>query len=287
MRNSLLVLLALTLIAGLAAAPAAADEIGKKADAVVQSNAASIVTLRIVLDFEVAGRSQEQRLEGRGVIVAGTGLIMAPLTAIAPNVNARGPGGRKLKIKITPADIKVVFEQDEKEHDAFVVVKDSKRGLVFLQLKDFKATDRLIQVTDFSTSVKPQIGDQVVTVLRLAKGFDYATCFAVGRVIGKVKKPRKALITDRSSVVGLPVFTMDGKLIGCHGRMKSGITEGRGNNRNAGQAVIFNAKEINGIIQQAIKKADEGEPDDDDDDDDEGEEKEEAAKKEAPKKTDG
>lgn len=281
MRNSLFILLALTLVAGLVAAPAAADEIGKKADAVVKANGPSIVTLKVVLDFEVMGRSQEQRLEGRGVIVDGTGLIMAPLTAIAPTVNARSRDGRKLNIKITPADIKVVFESDEKEHDAFVAVKDSKRGLVFLQLKNFKATERLLKVTDFSKSVKPQVGDQVVTVLRLAKGFDYATCFSVGRVIGKVKKPRKALLTDRSSVVGLPIFTLDGKLIGCHGRMKSGITEGN-NRNNAGQAVIFNAKEINGIIKQAIKKAAEGEPEDEDEEEEETPEPEET-----PDKTEG
>ena len=282
MRNSLFVLIALTLVAGLAVAPAAADEIGKQADAVVQANGATIVTLRIVLDLEIMGQSREQRIEGRGVVVAGSGLIMAPLTAISPTVNARGRDGRQLPVKITPADLKVVFEKDEKEHDAFVVVKDSKRGLVFLQLKDFKATDRVLKVTDFSKSVKPAIGDQVVTPLRLAKGFDYATCFSIGRIIGKVKKPRKALLTDRSSVVGTPIFTLDGKLIGCHGRMKSGIAEGSGANRNAaGQAVIFDAKEINGVIKQALKKAAEGEPASDDEEEEEEEETPE--KEETPK----
>jgi len=265
----------MALLLGILSGFAPADELGKKAEAVVKTNQASIVTVRVVLDIEFGGQSREHRISSRGVAVSDTGLIMTDIGAVNPNVNVRGPGGRRIEPKVTPSDIKIIFEKDEKEWDAFVAVKDTKRGLIFLQLKNFKPADRNVKPVDFSKSGKAEVGDRVVTVLRLAKGYDYAPCFNVGRIIGHVKKPRKGLLIDRASIPGLPVFTTDGKLVGCHARMKSGLEEGAGQTRGAGQPVILAAKEINAVIKQALKKAAEGE-------EKAGEEKAEKEEKEEP-----
>jgi len=236
-----------------------ADDLGDSANAVMKKQAPAIVTIRMVIDIEFGGQNRETRLQARGVAISDSGLIMTALTTIKPNVNVRGPRGKNLEAKITPADIKIVFEKDEKEHDAFVVVKDTKRGLAFLQIRDFNPETRTIKWIDFASSAKPVIGDQVVTVTRLSKGFDYAPLFTVARVIGKVKKPRKGHLIDKGGNVGLPVFNLDGKLLGIHARMKSGLREGLQRN-SPGQPVLLSAKEVNGVIKQAMKKAAEGEP---------------------------
>jgi hypothetical protein len=247
------------LVVGLLPGVTRADEVGQKAEAIMEAQAPAIVSVRVVLDLEFAGRTQEHRLQTRGVAVSDTGLIMTSIEAIKPSINVRGPRGRSIDVKITPADIKIVFEKDEKEWDAFVAVKDTKRQLVFLQLKDFKPADRKIQCVDFSKSATAKVGDEVVTVQRLTKGFDYAPYYSLARIRGELKKPRKALIISRAGISGLPVFGLDGKLVGCHSRMRSGLETGEAaRERAGGQAVVLAAKEVHAVIQQALKKAAEG-----------------------------
>ncbi len=235
-----------------------ADDLGDKANVIVKAQASTIITVRMVIDLEFSGRSQEHRLQARGVVVSDTGLILTALGTVSPSFNVRNRQGKTLEAKVTPVDIKIVFENEEKEWDAFLVVKDTKRGLAFLQIKDFKPGSRKLKWVDFSSSAKAVIGDQIVTVTRLSKGYDYAPLFTVARVIGKLKKPRKGHVLDRSGAVGLPAFNLNGKLLGVHGRIKSELKEGLRPNR-AGQSVILSAKEINPLIKQALKKAAEGE----------------------------
>jgi len=235
-----------------------ADDLGDKANVIVKAQASTIITVRMVIDLEFSGRSQEHRLQARGVVVSDTGLILTALGTVSPSFNVRNRQGKTLEAKVTPVDIKIVFENEEKEWDAFLVVKDTKRGLAFLQIKDFKPGSRKLKWVDFSSSAKAVIGDQIVTVTRLSKGYDYAPLFTVARVIGKLKKPRKGHVLDRSGAVGLPAFNLNGKLLGVHGRIKSELKEGLRPHR-AGQSVILSAKEINPLIKQALKKAAEGE----------------------------
>jgi S1-C subfamily serine protease len=248
---------AVAILGAVVPGPVLADDVGQKATAVVQKQAPSIVTIRIVYDMEFGGQTREHRGNTHGVMVSDTGLILTAMETVKPNVNARDPRGRSLAVKIKPADIKIVFEKEEKEWDAFVVVKDTKRGLAFLQLKDFKPADRKIQFVDFARSGTAAVGDEVVSVHRLSKGYDYVAFFTTSRIIGELKKPRKALMIHRGSLSGMPVFTLEGKLIGCHARMKPSIEEGQ-RSRATGTPVVLSAREVNGVIKQALKKAAEG-----------------------------
>ncbi|MBN2489399.1 MAG: hypothetical protein JXQ29_00925, partial [Planctomycetes bacterium] len=260
MRQFSIAILAAVLVAGLLPVGARADEVGQKAKGIVDAQAPAIVSIQVVLDLEAGGQTREQRLRGHGVAVSDTGLIMTSIETIKPNLNARGPRGQRLSVKITPADIKIVFEKDEKEYDAFVVVRDTKRQIVFLQLKSFKPADRKISFVDFSKSATPKVGDEYITVHRLAKGYDYAPLFSAGRIIGELTKPRKALLVSHAAPSGLPAFSLEGKLIGCHSRMRSGLEEGAAREAAGGQPIVLPAKDIDAVIKQALKTAAAGEP---------------------------
>jgi hypothetical protein len=202
-----------------------------------------------VLDYSHQGRTGEVKVNTRGVAVAGTGLILAPLEALSPRIRPSGP-----QPEFTPAAIKVVLENDEKEWEAFVVVKDTMRSLVFLQLRDFKPTDRKLEWIDFAKAGKAEIGDRVVTVVRLAKGYDFVPHFDLNRIVGKVTKPREALLVESAGPVGLPVFRLDGQLIGCHAPLASELA-----GDNSRQAVVLPAEDLVNPIKQALEKAAEGE----------------------------
>ena len=238
----------------LPATAVAADDVGKRADAVVKARSGAIVSIEVVLDYSHQGRTGEVKVNTRGVAVADTGLILAPLEALNPRIRPSGP-----QPEFTPAAVKVVLENDEKEWEAFVVVKDTMRGLVFLQLKDFKPADRKLQCIDFAKAAKADTGDQVVTVVRLAKGYDFVPHFDLNRIVGKVTKPREALLVESPGPVGLPVFRLDGQLIGCHAPLASELA-----GDNSRQAVVLPAEDLVGPIKQAQDKAAAGEqkPDD-------------------------
>ncbi|MBN2489398.1 MAG: hypothetical protein JXQ29_00920 [Planctomycetes bacterium] len=235
-------------LAALPAALPAADEVGKRAEGIVTARSAAIVTIEVVLDYKRGERSGEVKVNTRGVIVADTGLILAPLEVLSPRMG-QGPQP-ELKLQA----IRVVVESDEKEWEAFVVLKDTLRGLTFLQLKDFKPADRKLQWVDFTKAAKAQTGEQLVTVLRLAKGYDYAPHFSVNRIVGEITKPRAAQLVDAAGPVGLPVFRLDGQLVGCHGVLASELA-----GDSSRHAVVFPADDLVNPIKQAREKAAEGE----------------------------
>ncbi len=246
---------AAAMVVALAASTSAAQDAGAAARAVLEKRAPAIVTIRMVHELEFGTTKRENRLTARGVLVDGSGLVMTGIGTIEPTVNARGPRGRRVKVEVTPVDVKVIVGNEEKERDAFVAVKDTKRGLAFIQIKEWDAEGGPSAV-DFNGAGRARVGDEVVQVSRLAKGFDYATHFRLLRVVGEVKKPRRGLLVAGNGVAGLPVFGLDGAVVGCFGTIEASVAQ---NPRR--RQVILAAAEVAAVIKQALKKAAEGESD--------------------------
>lgn len=238
-------------LAGLLAllAPAEAQEIGKQAFALVESQAPRIVTLKVVLNVEVRGNNQELRLTARGVLVSATGLVLTATEVFSPNIRIND---RPVEAKVTPSDVKVILGNEEKEHEAFQSGKDTKLGLAFVQISDL--ADKKLPFVDFGASVSAVPGSDLVTINRLDKGFDFAPYFSLGTITGELKKPRPALLIDRPNGIGLPAFTLKGQVVGVHARLESSIVEG---NRPQVQQCILPGKVVAGVIRSAAKQADE------------------------------
>ncbi|HLV81928.1 MAG TPA: serine protease [Chthonomonadaceae bacterium] len=195
----------------------------------VAKNAPAIVTIQLVLKTEVkAGgqaRDSEERTGLEGVVVSPNGLIMISDAQINPKRLQDlfgGMGAEGMDMKTTPTDIKVVVEREEKEYDAFLAATDTNLGLAFLKIEGLG--DRKLTAVDFSNTAAPVIGQPIVLVTRLDKGFDYAPFFKTARISGEVTKPRQAWLMDQElSDLGLPVFSPSGDVVGVLTTLTSGI----------------------------------------------------------------
>jgi hypothetical protein len=223
-------------------------DMGVKANKIVEAHVAAVVTVNAVHKLEFRGETREHRLQSRGVLVSDTGLVMTDDGVVAPTFNAQA-GGRKIDVKSSLEDVKVVFGNEEEEQESFLVGKDSKLGFAFLQVRGFDPKKRSIPLPDYSKADKPVVGKIVVTPNRLEKGFDYAPYFAFGWIVGEIKKPQKALLLSSGTHVGLPAYDLSGNLVGAHSRLKPDV--GRANPRT----VLLKGGVVNGAIQQALKRA--------------------------------
>jgi S1-C subfamily serine protease len=219
--NSKRTALMIVLLAPVALAPTARAGQGDELAATLDRAAPSIVTVRAVIKTELMMMGQAQNEETRsdlqGVVVDSSGLVMISNAEISAERMKEALGGipaaGNMDITVTPVDFKVIFGNEQDEFPAFLVAKDTKLDLAFLQVEDL--ADRKPAPVAFADSVKPGVGDEVVAISRLKKGYDFAPYFASARISGAIRKPRKAWIVDGSiNSYGLPVFTMSGDVIG-------------------------------------------------------------------------
>jgi S1-C subfamily serine protease len=220
---------ALCALAALLVAPvrsARADDEATQFQNLVDKRAATIVNVRVVLktEFNFGGNSQdrESRMELQGVVVDKEGLVMISNSAFNPGAMMGADMGENMKM--VPTSFKVIFEGEEKEYNAFQAATDTKLSLAFIKVEELG--DKKITVVDFHSSSNPGIGQQVVSVSRLRKGYDYAPYFETARVSGVISKPRKAWMLDGGIAgLGLPVYTLNGDVIGVVSTIQSGVKD--------------------------------------------------------------
>jgi hypothetical protein len=231
-RNRAVVLAGVCICAAAAPPPLQADRDGARFAALLRDAAPAIVTVRIVTKTTVQmgakSADRESRIEIPGVVVDSGGLIMTSIMPFSPELLlralSRGDEERMPQLKTVPNEIKVLFEQDETESNAFLAATDSNLGLAFLQIEDLGG--RKLKAVDFSHPANPAVGDLVAAVSRLGKGYDSMPYFDTARISGEIGKPRKAWVTDHGlSTLGLPIFSRAGRVIGVLAMVDSGLAE--------------------------------------------------------------
>ncbi len=246
--------------------------LGQNVAGLLDKAAPSIVTVKVVLKTEISAMGQAQNDESRsempGVVVDDSGLIMISNAEISADRIKEALSGSPMMgnvdLTVTPTDFKVIFGNEEEEHDAFLVAKDTKLDLAFLQVEG--VTDRTLTAVNFAEGVKPGVGDTVMTVSRLKKGYDYAPFASTARISGAIKKPRKAWIIDGDIAgYGLPVFSSSGDVVGVLITLTPTTTDEsggagfgaimrmmRGGGLDSGVgSFVLPAKVVNGLIKQS------------------------------------
>jgi S1-C subfamily serine protease len=243
--------------------------------AILDKNAPAIVTVRMVLKTEMQfmgeAQDQESRAEAQGVVVDPSGLILLSNSTLSAShlmemLGGMGADEGQMQVNVTPLDIKVVIGSAADEHTAFLVARDSKLDLAFIQIETLGELE--LTSVAFGEASPPAIGDWVVSVSRLGKGFDYAPFFEAARVAGEIMKPRKALILDgRAGGLGLPVFSLEGEPVGALTVLSSGVKEEAedspmamlrmlsGGGRAGPPPFLVPAKVVGGLVEQAKKQA--------------------------------
>ncbi len=238
--------------------------------------ASSIVTVKVVIKKEISVMGQSQNEDSRselpGVVVDDSGLIMisnAEISADRAKAALSGnPMAANLDLTMTPTDFQVIFGNEEQEFSAFLVAKDTKLDLAFLQVEDLGG--RKPAAISFAEGTKPAIGETVVAISRLKKGFDYAPYGTTARISGAIRKPRKAWIIDGAlDSYGLPIFSSSGGVIGVlitlapttmddsGGSSFGGMMRMlRGGSMDSGVGTfVLPAKVVNGLINQSRIRA--------------------------------
>lgn len=218
---------------GLLAAPAIAedDAEGQLYRDLLQARSDAIVTVKAVLKTEISMMGQmqddESRVEVPGVVIDPSGIVLVsnmPFSATRMEQMMGGMMAAGVEININPIDMKVLFDGDEEEYDAFIVATDSEFDLAFIQIEQIG--DREISVVNFDDSGRTGIGERVYAVSRLDKGYDYAAHVQAARVSGEIRRPRRAWIVDRHmDALGLPIFSIDGRVVGVLTTIASGTVD--------------------------------------------------------------
>ena len=250
---------------------ARADDTATQIQSVVSKVAPAIVTIKAVMKTEFSANGQSRDVESRvtmlGVVVDKDGLIMISNAAFSPGrvmaLMGQGDGSSK-DLKAVPIDFKVIFEQEDKEYSGFLAATDSKLDLAFIKIEDLG--DRKLSTIDFSTGADPVIGQEILTVARLEKGYDYAPYFATARIGGVIERPRKAFLLSGIGNFGLPMYTLAGENIGVVTTVESGV-QSEGSVTDVGtmlrfasgggllRAFIVPTSVVNALIAQARLRA--------------------------------
>ncbi len=208
--------------------------------------APSIVTVKVVIKMEIMmmgqAQNEESRSELQGVVVDESGLIMISNAEISADrmkeALSGNPMGAAMDFKMTPTGFKVIFGNEEEEFPAFLVAKDTKLDLAFLQVEDLG--DRKLTAISFADSANPDIGEEVVAISRLKKGYDYAPYVTTARISGAIRKPRRAWIVGGNiASYGLPIFSSAGEVVGVLITLPPTTTDERGRGSGFGSMMRF------------------------------------------------
>lgn len=244
---------------------------------VVEKVAPAIATVKVVLKttMKMGGESMEEesKLSLQGVVVTPDGLIMTSNSPFSPKRMMEILAGESMPAgmdyKMTPTSIKVIFGNEDKEYDAFLAATDTKLDLAFIKVEGLG--DRQLTPVDFGNAVDVKLGQQVIAVSRLTKGYDYAPYFALGQICGEIAKPRRAwMLLGDISQLGLPVFTLNGDLVGVlttvapEVKEEGGDTAGfalfmrllsGGGSSGTGGVFVIPGQQVKSLVEQASRRA--------------------------------
>ncbi len=265
------------LVAGFAA-PASLAPVASAGDepdyaAILEQRSPAVVTLKYVLKIRASqgGQSgdQERNAEARGVVVDASGLVMLSNDALEGGAglfrqmfSRRAGGGGGGDVSVTPADIKVLFGADAKEHDAVLVARDTKLGLAFVKILE---PEGALAAIDLTKGAECKVGQMLVGVTRKSRGFDSAAVFERAIVTGRVEKPRTMFALSGGVAQGLPLYDAKGLPVGVAARQQGveGADEGAGP-FSMGQSEVFllpldlvqrTLAQAKSRVDEAVKKA--------------------------------
>jgi hypothetical protein len=203
----------------LASTTVSADE-GEALRARLEAVAPSVAVVKCVLHMKWnTGGSpgeEETKMDGRAAVVDPTGILVIH----GPTVGADTQKQRDWRtenpssqMKLTAEDIRVILPPDDTEHPAAVLLMDSRLELAFLQVLDL-GTKRLPAI-DLSQGTAPRLGQTLAGVTRDAEGYGHAPGVWTLYASGRLEKPAPMWLAGGDfNIVGLPVFTLEGKPCG-------------------------------------------------------------------------
>lgn len=211
-RNVIAGMMMLALVAG-AAASASAEVTPADYQRVLQERSPAFVTIKFVLQVKMGGMGDtESEMEITGVMIDPKGLVLTSNTQLGGIAGMMRQMGRE--ISTTPTNIKVLVGDDTEGVDAKLIARDSELDLAWVQIKD--VGDKKFAYINMGSGTQAKAGQVLIGIRRAGKFLDRIPVLVESRVAGIAKKPRELYVPTLplSSVLGLPVFTSDNKVLG-------------------------------------------------------------------------
>ncbi|HVG94597.1 MAG TPA: hypothetical protein VND21_09125, partial [Planctomycetota bacterium] len=200
-RRSRSLALTLALAALSAAAPGALAE-DLSPEAMIEQKAPAIVSVKLVLRF---GDNEVPR-EARGTVVDPSGIVLL----------ADGWMGDD---NYRPQDLKVLFGTDPKEWPSVLVARDRLLHVAFLQVIGL---EKPVAAIDLAKGTELKVGQDLQSVWRDSRGFDYAPGLKRHYVSGRVEKPRLLWALSGDGIdQGMPLFDASGRPVGVAAEQES------------------------------------------------------------------
>ncbi len=182
--------------------------------AFVAARTSSLVTVKFVMKIKMGGMGdREQEGEITAVMIDPKGVVLCSNTQLG-GISTAMRRMMQTDISVVPSELKILIGDDTEGIDAELVARDSELDLAWVRIKD--AGDKKFDAVDLADSTSAKVGQRLVTLRRMGKFF--ARTIVVGESIvgGVTKKPRDLYIPagNLGSVLGLPVYTDEGKLLG-------------------------------------------------------------------------
>ncbi len=181
----------------------------------------SIVSVEIVVKMEVSYGGEtsttEQKTTAIGTILTPDGLVVVSAMGFSNEVFKQiieqRLEGETFQVKLNPQSFKVYFAGESKPLEAELVATDSQIGVGFLRIKELEGRT----LTPATLKEVPlSVGQELMTVSRLSKRFDYTPVLQRMMIGGAISKPRRAFVASGSfsAEPGMLVYNMEGDAVG-------------------------------------------------------------------------
>ena len=197
---------------------ASAEEDAVKARAVAEKYGSAVITVELVLeesyDYGGGGEKRESKMTSSATIIDPSGLAITSLSSIDPtstrNQISGGDDGSKSSSKIVEAKLRA---EDGTEIPVDIVLRDRDLDLAVLRPQTPLPTPMpFIDMSGPNPNVK--LFDELITLRRLGRvaGRTLGGCGDMVKAVAT--KPRLFYVTYGSCGLGLPSFTLGGKVVG-------------------------------------------------------------------------
>lgn len=235
-----------------------ADDIGATARGIAEKQGAAVVPVRVVIKMRVAYEGEqfddeESSSELTATIIDPSGLAVCSLSEVDPThmIELWQEEDPNYKIDAQVTDLKFILPEG-KEIPAKVVLRDRDLDLAFI--RPTALPDEPFTAIDLAQPSQPQVMDQIVVLGRLGDVANRQLWVALDRITAIVTKPRTLYVAGFDVWVaglGVPTYTLDGKLVGItvmRAIPAAGTVSGSGNNS---VPVVMPAAAILEVAKQA------------------------------------
>lgn len=256
---SVALLILMSCAVGFLFAPVAqADEAGAAARLVSEKIGDAVISVRVVVKFRssVEGaemQEYEDTNETKATVVDPSGMAVCALSDIDPTNMMKMMGGEGEDANFT-ADITGLryIMPDGKEITAKVVLRDPDLDVAVLRPAEPQAKPFI--AVDLAQSATPLLLDEIVSVTRLGEVGNRIPSSAMDRITAIIAKPRTLYVSGLSTWVagmGVPVFTLDGKIVGISVLRAIPSAAGASESGDTSMPVILPAADILAVVKQA------------------------------------